>query len=289
MPTTANGAELSTAQLATRTGLPPGTLRMWETRHGFPEPARLPGGHRRYSERDVEAVLEVLRLREQGLSLPAAITRARRQASPGDSSVFAGLRRRRPEIAPAIMVKRAVLQISHAIEDEYLAQGSTGFVFGSFQREHFYRIAEPRWRELARTAELAVAIADFSDVREREGGPSEVPVELRQPLAREWTVIVDAPGIHACLAAWEQPGDAKLPDRDRRFEVMWSFEPDVVRTATAVATELLWKLSPEVARRVPEPREDVVVGAAELRFAGALSQRIVGYLGMVVAGARSAR
>jgi hypothetical protein len=70
---------------------------------------------------------------------------------------------------------------------------------------------------------------------------------------------------------------------------MWSFEPDVVRTATAVATELLWKLSPEVARRVPEPREDVVVGAAELRFAGALSQRIVGYLGMVVAGARSAR
>src|SRR5579875_3784289 len=117
-------AELSTAQLAARTGLPAGTLRMWESRHGFPVPARLPGGHRRYSERDVEAVQEVLRLRQQGLSLPAAIDRARRQVETNEQSVFAGLRRRRPDVAPSIMVKRAVLPLSHAIEDEYLARAT---------------------------------------------------------------------------------------------------------------------------------------------------------------------
>jgi MerR family transcriptional regulator, light-induced transcriptional regulator len=281
--TSVNGAQLSTAQLSARTGLPAGTLRMWESRHGFPEPDRLPGGHRRYSESDVEAVLEVLRLREQGLSLPAAIERTRTQGTPGEDSVFAGLRRRRPEVAPAVMAKRAVLQISHAIEDEYLARGSRGLVFGSFQREHFYRIAEPRWRELARTAQLAVAIADFASVREPDGAPSEVPVELRQPLAREWTLIIDAPGAHACLAAWEQPSQSRLRDRDRRFEVMWSFEPEVVRTASEVASELLWQLSPEVARRLPRVGDSVTVGAEELRFASALSQRIVGYLGRLVA------
>ncbi len=276
-------SDLSTAQLAARTGLPAGTLRMWESRHGFPAPARLPGGHRRYSEQDVEAVLEVLRLRQQGLSLPAAIDRVSRQDRAGESSVFAELRRRRPEIIPSILSKAAVLQISHAIEDEYLARASSGFVFGAFQRERFYRGAERRWRELARTAELAVAVADFSSIRRPEDAPSEVPLELRQPLAREWTLIVDAPGTRACLAAWEQPSQTALPDGERQFETLWSFEPEVVRTATEVCADLLWKLAPEIARRLPEPEADAALGADELRFASALAQRIVGYLGARVA------
>jgi DICT domain-containing protein len=272
-------AELSTAQLAARTGLPPGTLRMWESRHGFPAPARLPGGHRRYSEHDVEAVLEVLRLRQQGLSLPAAIERASRSDQPGESSVFAGLRRRRPEITASSLSKAAVLQISHAIEDEYLARATSGFVFGSFQRERFYRSSERRWQELARTAEMAVAVADFTTLRRPPAAPSEVPLELHQPLAREWTLIIDAPGAHACLAAWEQPSQEALPDRERRFETLWSFEPDVVRTAGEVCAELLWRLAPEIARRLPELRVDTTVGAEEMRFASALANRIVGYLG----------
>lgn len=275
-------AELSTAQLAARTGLPAGTLRMWESRHGFPAPARLPGGHRRYSERDVEAVLEVLRLRQQGLSLPAAIERASHRDGPGENSVFAGLRRRRPEVAPSILHKTAVLQISHAIEDEYLARATDGFVFGAFQRERFYRRAERRWRELARTAELAVAVADFSLVRHPPEAPSEVPLELHQPLAREWTLIVDAPGAHACLSAWELPSQSELPDRARRFETVWSFEPEVVRASSEVASELLWKLSPGVARRLPDLPVDAGPGIEELRFASALAQRIVGYLGSLV-------
>lgn len=272
-------AGLSTAQLASRTGLPAGTLRMWESRYGFPAPARLPGGHRRYSERDVEAVLEVLRLRRQGLSLPAAIQRASRQEQPGEMSVFAGLRRRRPEISPSSLSKTAVLQISHAIEDEYLARATSGLVFGCFQRERFYRGAERRWRELARTAELAVAVADFSEIRRPAAAPSEVPLELRQPLAREWTVIIDAPGARACLSAWEQPRQERVPDRARRFETLWSFEPEVVRTAGEVCAELLWKLAPEIARRLPEPGAEAALGADELRFASALAQRIVAYLG----------
>ena len=271
--------ELSTAQLASRTGLPAGTLRMWESRHGFPAPARLPGGHRRYSERDVEAVLEVLRLRQQGLSLSAAIQRARRQEKPSDSSVFAGLRRRRPDVSPSVLPKRVVLAMSHAIEDEYLAHAANGLVFGSFQRERFYRLAQRRWRELARTADLAVVVAAFEAPGEPLDAPLEVPVQLSSPVAREWTLIIDAPGARACLAAWEQPSQTELPDHQRRFEVVWSFDPDVVRTATEVASELLWSLSPEVAARLPESADDAATSFDELRFGAALSQRMVSYLG----------
>ena len=47
-------SSLTIGQLAEACGIAPATLRMWESRHGFPEPQRLDSGHRRYGEQDVE-------------------------------------------------------------------------------------------------------------------------------------------------------------------------------------------------------------------------------------------
>ncbi len=279
--------DLTTAQLAERTGLTAGTLRMWETRHGFPDPARLPGGHRRYAEADVERVRGVLRWRDQGLSLSAAIERVRDRHTPAVASVFAGLRRRRPEVAPTILPKPAVLALSHAIEDEYCAQAAGGVLIGSFQRERFYRQAQRRWRELARTAELAVALADFTRGADPGDGPIEVPVDRRHALAREWAVLISAGGVQACLAAWERPCRDEVPDAARHFEVLWSFEPDVVAEAADVAEELLWPRHPGVAARLRAARERSAAAAdpeSALRQGGAVAQRMVGYLGQMVSG-----
>jgi MerR family transcriptional regulator, light-induced transcriptional regulator len=278
-------SELTTAQLAERTGLSSGTLRMWENRHRFPDPSRLPGGHRRYSEADVEQVREVLALRDQGLSLPAAIERVRRRRPELAVSVFAGLRRRRPELAPTVLPKPAVLALSRAIEDEYCARAADGLLIGSFQRERFYRRAQRRWRELARTADLAVALADFAGPAAPGDGPVEVPIGPRHALSREWAVLISAQGIQACLAAWEQPCEAEVPDAHRRFEVVWSFEPSVVADAVAVAAELLFPIDAGVATRVRAARE----AAADpgpvpaLRHGGAVAHRMVGYLAQLLA------
>ena len=43
-------------EIASRTGVTEQTLRMWERRHGFPRPDRGPGGHRRYTEEQLEQV-----------------------------------------------------------------------------------------------------------------------------------------------------------------------------------------------------------------------------------------
>ena len=67
------GDALTIGDLARRTGLAPATLRMWEARHGFPRPTRRDSGHRRYDERDVELVLQVLRRRDHGMRLEVAI------------------------------------------------------------------------------------------------------------------------------------------------------------------------------------------------------------------------
>jgi DICT domain-containing protein len=280
--TSAANAGLTIAQLGERTGLPPGTLRMWEARHGFPEPARLPGGHRRYDEDDVALVLEVLRLRDQGLSLASAVDRARARRRPA-GSIFAGLRGRRADVAPVILPKRAVLVLSRAIEDEYCARAGAGAIVGSFQRERFYRRSERRWRDLAQTADVAVALADFAAPAARPDAPVEMPVERHHPLAREWAVVVSAGEAQACLAAWEQPSASELADRARRFEVLWSFDPSVVGDAVEVAVELLRPLDPALAERVARAADSGGPSAASaLDGGGALAQRMVGYLGRLL-------
>lgn len=285
-----SNADLTTTQLAQRTGVSAGTLRMWESRHGFPSPVRLPGRHHRYSESDVDAVHGVLRLREQGLSLTAAIDRARASDRPPPESIFAGLRQCRPDLQPVALSKRALLGLTRATEDEYCAQAASGLLIASFQRVHFYRQVERRWRELSRAAQIAVVLADFSAVRAPEHAPVEVPVAREHPLAREWTLVIDAPGAQACLSAWEHPSSIEPPDELRRFEVLWSFEPEVVRAAALIAAELVSAVAPTVAGRLrTNLHEPAAASPPELRFATGLAHRMVGYLATGLDGRASHR
>ena len=68
--------DLAIKDVAERTGIAAGTIRMWEQRYGFPVPERTASGYRRYTEDDVDALRKVLALRHRGLSVPAAISRA---------------------------------------------------------------------------------------------------------------------------------------------------------------------------------------------------------------------
>ncbi len=49
----------SIGELATRTGIAPDTIRIWERRYGRPESVRLPSGHRRYRESEISYVRRV--------------------------------------------------------------------------------------------------------------------------------------------------------------------------------------------------------------------------------------
>src|SRR3954471_1046888 len=116
-------ASMTMREFAAASGVREGTLRLWEGRlrvweagHGFPEPERLPSGHRRYSQRDLEQVQALLAAREAGLSLPVAIERARRLGAKPRPSVFSALRERFPELAPQLLPKRVLVHLSHAIE-----------------------------------------------------------------------------------------------------------------------------------------------------------------------------
>jgi DICT domain-containing protein len=98
-------------------------------------------------------------------------------------------------------------------------------------------------------------------------------------------VLISAEGVGACLAAWEQPGEAEVPDARRRFEVLWSFEPAVVADAMAVAADLLSPIDPDVAARVHSARDAAVADldpAPALRYGAAVTHRMIGYLGRLL-------
>lgn len=270
---------LSIGEVAARTGVSEAALRMWEARYGFPAPSRLRSGHRRYSERDCELVTEVVGYRTGGLSLPAAIGRVRTAAESAAPTVFAALRRARPDLTPQLLPKSAMLAISRAIEDECLARAARPVLVGSFQQERFYRQSERRWRELARQATLAIAFADFPAQRTRTDGPVEVPLPARSPMHREWAIVCAAPDFTACLSGWERPQQHRRADRARAYEAIWTTEPEVIAEAARVCADIAGTTAPDLSPTILEQRNAPAPPEREmLRSTTALSNRIVAYL-----------
>lgn len=248
-PGSAHGAGLSVSDLAERTGVAAATLRAWESRYGFPVPERRPSGHRRYAEADVHAVEGVLARRESGLTLSAAIEEVRREreaeegprgTSARPQSVFATVRAGHPHIPVQRLGKSTLLALSWAIEDEFCAVADRPHLFAAFQQAQHYRAAERRWGELARLSRSAWVYADFPDHgAEPDGpdvrlldGPTRVTLDQRSPLLREWALVCDSQELPALLSAWELPGQDRVPDRQRMFECVLSFEPSAVRAAS---------------------------------------------------------
>jgi DNA-binding transcriptional MerR regulator len=252
-------------ELSRQTGLTQQAIRAWESRFGFPTPERTDGGRRQYAVADVDRIQRVMALKESGVRLASAISRVRDEDDEGRPiSVYAELRRLHPHLHSRLLRREVLIAISHAVEDEAMSRGSRPHVFGAFQREEFYRRASGRWGEIARTAASCLVFADFAAPAEGSvaggsvsgrsvsggsvsgrsgsggsgaGGPVEVPLAPDAPLLREWAVVVSAPSFSVALTAWEVPRQSHLPEEEREFESLFTFDPAAVRTAAEVCVK----------------------------------------------------
>ena len=75
------------------TGLAADTLRAWERRYGLPVPQRSAGGHRLYSQRDIETIKWLMKRQEDGLSISRAVDLWNEQIASG-TDPLAGSRSR---------------------------------------------------------------------------------------------------------------------------------------------------------------------------------------------------
>jgi DICT domain-containing protein len=273
---------LAIKEVAERTGLAAGTIRMWEQRYGVPVPSRTASGYRVYSDEDVELLRRAVAFRERGLSVSAALERARTLGTPTDRpSIFGAIASSEAPVRPRALHKRTLTAISRAIEDEAIARAAGPVVFGAFQREHNYRAVQHRYERIALTADATVVFADFPAPRVEEGMPAEVPIAPDAALGNEWAVVIDAPGYAACLLAWELPqrADARVLDHERRFESLWTMDPLVVRQAALVSCALAGRACPALAKRVEGLLADRPLAVeAPTQALTALTNRMVAYI-----------
>jgi MerR family transcriptional regulator, light-induced transcriptional regulator len=267
-------------EIASRTGVTEQTLRMWERRHDFPRPERGAGGHRRYTEEQLEQVQGVVAARSRGLSLSAAIEQVLRLQTPANLSLFATIRRRRPELQPQLVGKPAMIALSHAIEDESLARAENQLLFGCFQRERFFRQEQDRWRELSNTAVTAV-FAEFAAPMDDPGGPLEIPIATPSSLSREWSIVGYGPRTAICLAGREPASSSTAAaSAARSFEMVWTVDAPLVRELAGACVRLAATIVPQIEERASEllTLEPVVGSEEQLRLATAVINRTLAQL-----------
>ncbi len=273
---------LTIGELARRTGLNAPTLRMWEERHGFPVPQRLPSGHRRYDARNVDLVAQVLRRRDAGVRLETAIAEVSSAAREPTASVFAELRRSQPQLQPQRLRKSTLISLSRALEDEACARAQRPWLFGAFQRERYYRRSESRWTDLARTARgtwvMAELAAETASAHGTDGGPVLVGLPASAAMTREWSVVCLAADLPAALSAWELPGQHGVAERDRIFEAVWTVAPGPVRDAARCCARLVAELGPDTTAVLEDAGHPVSAGSGDLAQAVTLFNRVLAYV-----------
>ncbi len=217
-------------------------------------------------------VERVVAARATGLSLSAAIERVKRSTPLQNWSPFATLRRRQPELEPRLISKRALIALSHAIEDEMLARAERALIFGCFQRVRFYRQEQARWLELTDAAPAAAVFADFDAAAAPLSAPAEIPIAPGDPLSREWALVCYGERHAVCMSGRE-PASSRADGltAERRFETVWTVETDLVREVARGCAQAAAELVPEVGERaaaslllrpISTPREQAALATA---------------------------
>ena len=205
---------LAIKDVAERTGIAAGTIRMWEQRYGFPEPERTAAGYRLYGEEDVEALRRVLALRERGLSVPAAVERARAARHRHRPAVDLRRARRAASSRPRsqILRKRRCSRSRARSRTRRCARRVARRVRGLPARALLPRGRAPLPRDGAHRRRRR----RVRRLRRARGGATARPPRCRSSagdaLGNEWAVVVDAPGYaRACSRGSSRARGARGP------------------------------------------------------------------------------
>lgn len=116
------------------TGVLADTIRAWERRFGLPNPLRTEGGHRRYSQRDIDTILWLKYQMQRGLSISAAVARYKALQTEGTDPLIqhGTILAPMPPVSPSILqdVRRQWVDACLAFDE---ARAET-LVAGAFAR-----------------------------------------------------------------------------------------------------------------------------------------------------------
>ncbi|MBF2097203.1 MAG: GAF domain-containing protein [Gloeomargaritaceae cyanobacterium C42_A2020_066] len=156
-----------------------------------------------------------------------------------------------PHLRPQLYFKSSLTALSHAMEDQVFTSAAPPLVIANFQRERYYRQETRRYRQIARHSNqvyvLAAPEAEFGQVPEPYETIAFTPDDA---LAQEWHLVVLGPGMAASLVCREKPTEQPLMDQSRRFEGIWTFDPQVSAQVALLLLARIGHYRPDLAAKL---------------------------------------
>ena len=167
-----------------------------------------------------------------------------------------------PDWRPQMYFKTSLTALSHAMEDRVLVDSDAPLVIASFQRERFYRQEAHRYRRIAnKTDQVYVLAAPEADFTNSSDVYETIAFDPKDSLAQEWHLVVIGRQYACCLICGEKPATApnkkatSAMDASRRFEGIWTFDPEVSVKAAEILLERILDYRPELDSKVKQAKE----------------------------------
>lgn len=196
------------------------------------------------------------------------------------TSVLSDLLQSLPYLRPQLYFKASLTALSHAMEDQVLAETlDRPLIIASFQRERFYRQEAHRYQRLAqRSNQIYVLSAPESDFINSSEYYEKIAFEPDDALSKEWHLIVVADNYATCLVCRESLGsiakNLQLPenspamdmDTARRFEGIWTSERGVSLKAAQLLLARILVYRPDLASKVIQAHQRFGLGETQKKF-----------------------
>jgi DICT domain-containing protein/signal transduction histidine kinase len=162
-----------------------------------------------------------------------------------------------PQWRAQMYFKASLTALSHAMEDQVLAEDDHPLVIASFQRERFYRQEAHRYRRIAlKSNQVYVLAAPETDFKDGSDVHETIAFEPTDGLAGEWHLVIIGQEHASCLICRErihpevESENGTAMDNNRRFEGIWTSDRLVSQQAGAILLDRILDYRPELADKI---------------------------------------
>ena len=162
--------------------------------------------------------------------------------------------------------KASLTALSHAMEDQVLAEDDQPLVIASFQRERFYRQEAHRYRRIShKSGQVYVLSAPETDFKHSSDVCETIAFQSDDSLAQEWHLVVISRHYASCLMCRERThlvaeGENRAAmDNNRRFEGIWTSDRHVSQQAAQILLNHILDYRPELADKIRRAQEEYLI------------------------------
>ncbi len=179
-----------------------------------------------------------------------------------------------PDLSVIRCTKATLLHLSHTLEDLVLSRSIPALLFAGLQEYSHWRQERERYYTLAQAAQQIYVFAGAPLPLENEADFIQVTLDPSDPLCQEWFLVILSEPFALVLCGQEIQVEA-TNDATRQFDVIWSFEPDLVNQVLDLLEKVITAYQPEQLAPLRATRANCAVIKPNLTLIADLTMRLI--------------